>query len=126
MSDPKTRGGDSMETRKLSMDQVRTGPDGTFNLEAQLPMGFETRFIKKSITEHDSFPLYIKTIGESPADPIATVSLAIVDDHTLKISGRMDNPKRYHTATWPIYDLKMEIDAVDQRVAKVNRLVLEI
>jgi len=119
-----------METLTLKMEQVDAEANGTFNVKAQLPMGFETRFIKKSIAEHDSFPLYLTSFtGDSPTEPIAKVSLAIVDDHTLKITGQMDDPKKRQMMfrkTWPIYDLRIEVDTVKQNEGKLNCLVLEL
>jgi len=117
-----------VETRTLNMKELETLSNGVFTLKGQLPREFETRFIKKSVTEHDSFPLYLKShIGKSPTDPIGTVSLAIIDDHSLELSGRMNDPDGYYLEimkTWPMVDLTMEIDAVKQKEGKLNRLVL--
>lgn len=119
-----------METRTLRMKDLETMSDGAFTLKGELPKDFDTRFIKKSISEHDSFPLYAKSaVGKSPTVPIATVSLAILDDHSLKVSGRMNDRDSYYLEimkTWTMLDLRIEIDAVKQKEARLNRLVLDI
>jgi len=116
------------ETRTLTIEQVNARSNGVFNLKVHLPKEFDTRFIKKSITERDSFPLYANIYGEDVSEPIGTVRLAIRDSHRLTVSGEVVTEPRHYSELlqWQTAELKAEIDVVKQAEGKLNRLVLEI